>query len=569
MLAAAPAVAPQVARAQSGQPAEPAHDATALARETKNPTAAPEQEVPMHAVFQPAIRTIGFAMVATAFAITTATPAGAQPGAKRPNILVIFGDDIGQSNISAYSRGLMGFTTPNIDRIGHEGGVFVTYYGQQSCTAGRAAFILGQSPFRTGLTKVGLPGATVGIQKEDPTIAEFLKPLGYATGQYGKNHLGDRDEFLPTAHGFDEFFGNLYHLNAEEEPENEDYPKDPAFRKQWGPRGVLRATADGKIEDTGPLTRQRMETVDEEFLAAAKSFIDRNAKANRPFFVWFNATRMHIFTHLKPASRGKTGLGIQGDGMVEHDGMVGELLAQLDQLKIADNTIVIYTTDNGAMKNQWPDGGASPFRSEKDTGWEGAVRVPALIRWPGRIKPGSNFSGLFSAEDWLTTLVAAAGGDTNLRETARKGVKAGDKTFRVHLDGYNQLPYLTGQTQQSARPEYFYFSDDGELLAYRDGRYKYHFTIQEALGMKVWRFPLTALRAPIMIDLLSDPYEYSWDAAANWEDWAAKHTFLVLPAVSRVGQYLATYREFPPRQRPASFSIDQVIEKLEATTKAK
>ncbi|MEJ1238483.1 arylsulfatase [Chryseolinea sp. T2] len=486
---------------------------------------------------------------------------------KKPNILVIFGDDIGQSNISAYSRGLMGFTTPNIDRIGNEGGVFVTYYGQQSCTAGRAAFILGQCPFRTGLTKVGLPGATVGLQKEDPTIAEFLKPLGYNTGQFGKNHLGDRDEFLPTKHGFDEFFGNLYHLNAEEEPENEDYPKDPAFRKQFGPRGVIKSTADGKIEDTGPLTKKRMETVDEEFLAAAKGFIDRSVKGNKPFFCWFNATRMHIFTHLKPASHGKTGLGTQADGMTEHDLMVGDLLKLLDDLKIADNTIVIYTTDNGAMKNQWPDGGSSPFRSEKDTGWEGAVRVPALIRWPGKIKPGSNYTELFSAEDWLVTLVAAAGGDPNLRENAKKGVTAGGKSFKVHLDGYNQLDYLTGKTNKSARPEYFYFSDDGDLLAYRDERFKYHFEVQLETGMKVWRYPLTPLRAPVMIDLKSDPYEYSWDNSAYWEKWAMEHTYLVLPAVAKVSAYLQTYKEFPPRQRPASFSVDQVIQKLEASSK--
>lgn len=488
---------------------------------------------------------------------------------KKPNILVIFGDDIGQSNISAYSRGLMGFITPNIDRIGNEGGVFVQYYGQQSCTAGRAAFITGQCPFRTGLTKVGLPGSVIGLQKEDPTIAEFLKPLGYMCGQYGKNHLGDRDEFLPSAHGFDEFFGNLYHLNAEEEPENEDYPKDPAFRKKWGPRGVLKCTADGKIEDTGPLTKKRMETVDEEFLAAAKNFINTQTKANKPFFVWYNSTRMHIFTHLKPASNGKTGLGIQADGMTEHDAMVGDLLKQLDDLKITDNTIVIYTTDNGAMKNQWPDGGASPFRSEKDTGWEGAVRVPALIRWPGHIKAGTNFTELFSAEDWLTTLVAAAGGDPNLRENAKKGVTAGNKTFKVHLDGYNQLDYLTGKTTKGARSEYFYFSDDGDLLAYRDDRYKFHFSIQQATGMDVWRMPMTTLRTPLIIDLKSDPFEYSWDGSAYWEEWVMKHAYLLLPAVAKVGAYLGTYREFPPRQKPASFSIDQVINKLESTTKGK
>ncbi len=480
----------------------------------------------------------------------------------KPNILVIFGDDIGQTNVSAYSRGLMGFTTPNIDRIGNEGGVFVQYYGQQSCTAGRAAFITGQCPFRTGLTKVGMPGATVGLQAEDPTIAEFLKPLGYMCGQFGKNHLGDRDKFLPTAHGFDEFFGNLYHLNAEEEPENPDYPKDPAFKKAFGPRGVLRSTADGKVEDTGPLTKKRMETVDEEFLAAAKDFITRQVKAGKPFFTWFNSTRMHVYTHLKPTSEGKTGLGLQADGMTEHDGMVGELLKLLDDLGIANNTIVIYTTDNGAMKNQWPDGGASPFRSEKDTNWEGAYRVPCLVRWPGHIKPGSNFTGLFSAEDWLTTLVAAAGGSPTLREDATKGVTAGNKTFKVHLDGYNQLDYLTGKTNQSARSEFVYFDDDGNLVAYRDTRFKFTFSAQYATGMAVWRMPLTTLRAPLVVDLLSDPYEYSIDGSANYEAWMLKRAFLVLPAVQKVGQYLATYKEFPPRQRPASFSIDQILEKL-------
>ncbi len=510
--------------------------------------------------------------VLAAGVVATSQEAQAQKKAeskKQPNILVIFGDDIGQSNISAYSRGLMGFTTPNIDRIGNEGGVFVQYYGQQSCTAGRAAFITGQCPFRTGLTKVGLPGSPVGLQAEDPTIAEFLKPLGYMCGQFGKNHLGDRDKYLPTAHGFDEFFGNLYHLNAEEEPENPDYPKDPEFKKNFGPRGVLRSTADGKVEDTGPLTKKRMETVDEEFMAAAKDFMTRQVKAGKPFFTWFNSTRMHVYTHLKPASAGKTGLGLQADGMVEHDGMVGDLLKLLDDLKIADNTIVIYTTDNGAMKNQWPDGGSSPFRSEKDTNWEGAYRVPALIRWPGVVKPGSNFTGLFSAEDWLPTLVAAAGGDANLRESVAKGAAAGSKSFKVHLDGYNQVDYLSGKTDKSARPEFVYFDDDGNLVAYRDLRYKFIFDAQYAIGMAVWRMPMTTLRAPLVVDLLSDPYEYSIDGAAQYEDWLLHRAFLVLPAVQKVGQYLATYKEFPPRQRPASFSIDQVIEKLEASGKAK
>lgn len=480
---------------------------------------------------------------------------------KKPNILVIFGDDIGQSNVSAYSHGLMGFTTPNIDRIGREGGTFIQYYGQQSCTAGRAAFITGQCPFRTGLTKVGLPGSPVGLQKEDPTIAEFLKPLGYMCGQFGKNHLGDQDKFLPTAHGFDEFFGNLYHLNAEEEPENPDYPKGPEFKKQFGPRGVLKATADGKVEDTGPLTKKRMETVDQEFLSAAENFMDRQVKASKPFFVWFNSTRMHIFTHLKPGSDGKTGLGLQADGMTEHDEMVGDLLKFLETEGVAENTIVIYSTDNGAMKNQWPDGGSSPFRGEKDMNYEGAFRVPCLIRWPGVVKPGTYFTGLFSAEDWLPTLVAAAGGDEDLPESVRSGKQAGSKHFKVHLDGYNQVPYLKGATA-TKRSEFAYFDDDGNLVAYRDERFKYTFRRQDAHGMEVWRYPMTQLRGPVMVDLLADPYENAPDNAAAWEDWAMKHAFLILPAVEKVARYLGTYRQFPPRQAPASFSIDQVIAAL-------
>lgn len=490
-------------------------------------------------------------------------------GSRRPNILVIFGDDIGLWNLSVWNKGMMGFRTPNIDRIANEGAIFSTYYGQQSCTAGRAAFITGQCPFRTGLTKVGLPGATVGLQKEDPTIAEMLKPLGYMCGQFGKNHLGDRDEFLPTAHGFDEFFGNLYHLNAEEEPENPDYPKDPEFRKKYGPRGVLKTSADGKIDDTGPLTRKRMETVDEEFLAAAKDFMGRQVKADKPFFVWFNSTRMHIYTHLKPSSAGKTGLGLQADGMVEHDGQVGELLKFLEDEKIADNTLVIYSTDNGAMKNQWPDGGASPFRSEKDTNWEGAVRVPCVARWPGVIKPGTVLDGLFSAEDWLPTLVAAAGGDPDIKGKLLKGLQVGSKTFKVHLDGYNQLPMLKGETTASPRKDFFYFSDDGELMAFRDERYKYNFVAQFATGMNVWKLPPTNMRIPIITDLMSDPFEYAWDASVSYENWLAARAFLLLPAVDKVARYMATYKEFPPRQRAASFSIDQVMEKVNASIKAR
>ena len=491
----------------------------------------------------------------------------AAPAAGKPNILVIMGDDIGWFNPSCYNRGMLGFQTPNIDRIASEGALFTTYYGQQSCTAGRAAFILGQCPFRTGLTKVGLPGASVGLQKEDPTIAELLKNHGYATGQFGKNHLGDKDQFLPTAHGFDEFFGNLYHLNAEEEPENPDYPKDPAFRKRFGPRGVLKATSDGKITDTGPLTRKRMETVDEEFLAAARDFIQRQTRGGNPFFVWFNSTKMHVFTHLKPESAGKTGLGIQGDGMVEHDGQVGALLALLDELKVADNTLVVYTTDNGAMKNMWPDGGISPFRSEKDTNWEGAVRVPCAARWPGVIKPGTVINGLFSAEDWLPTFLAAAG-EPDVKEKLLKGHTADGKPFKVHLDGYNQLPFLKGAVAKSPRKEFVYFDDDGKLVAYRDERFKYTFSVQYAKGMQIWSNPLTTLRVPMLTDLSTDPFEYAVDGSPVFYDkWVGDRAFLILPAVQKVSVYLSSYREFPPRQRPASFSIDQVLEKFQQATR--
>ncbi|SHM79485.1 arylsulfatase [Chitinophaga jiangningensis] len=487
---------------------------------------------------------------------------------KKPNILVIFGDDIGLWNLSCWNRGMMGFKTPNIDRIANEGAMFTDYYGQQSCTAGRAAFITGQCPFRTGLTKVGLPGATVGLQKEDPTIAEFLKPLGYATGQFGKNHLGDLDKFLPTAHGFDEFFGNLYHLNAEEEPEHEDYPKDPAFKKRYGPRGVLRATADGKIEDTGPLTIKRMETVDKEFYDAAIDFMKRQKDANKPFFVWFNSTRMHINTHLKPASKGRTGLGIQADGMTEHDEMVGDLLKFLDDNGLTENTIVIYSTDNGAMKCEWPDGGVSPFKGEKDMNWEGAFRVPCVVRWPGHIKPGTVYNEIFSAEDWLPTLVAAAGGDANLVDKLKNGYAAGSKSFKVHLDGYNQLPYLTGQVQESPRKDFFYFSDDGDLMAFRQGRWKFNYMKQEHKGMSVWREPLDVLRAPLLEDLRGDPFEYAYDhASAYYDKWFMDRAFLVLPSAEAVGRYLATYKQFPPRQKPASFDISEFTGELKARAK--
>jgi arylsulfatase len=385
--------------------------------------------------------------------------------ADKPNILVIWGDDIGQFNVGAYNMGMMGYQTPNIDRIAKEGAAFTDWYGQQSCTAGRAAFITGQSPMRTGLTKVGLPGAPEGMQKEDPTIATVLKSMGYATGQFGKNHLGDRDEMLPTNHGFDEFFGNLYHLNAEEEPELPDYPKDPEFRKEFGPRGVIHSFADGRIQDTGPLTRKRMETVDEEVTARALKFIDKAAADDKPFFVWWNSTRMHVWTHLKPESEGKTGLGVYADGMVEHDGHVGQLLDKLDELGIADNTIVMYSTDNGAEVFTWPDGGTTMFAGEKATQWEGGFRVPTLMRWPGVIKPGTINNEIGSHEDMFSTLAAAAG-DADVKEDLLKGKRFGGKKYKVHLDGYNLMPALKGEADWP-REEFLYWTDDGNVAALR------------------------------------------------------------------------------------------------------
>jgi arylsulfatase len=491
---------------------------------------------------------------------------------KKPNILIIWGDDIGWFNVSAYNNGIMGYRTPNIDRVAKEGALFTDWYGQQSCTAGRAAFITGQSPIRTGLTKVGLPGADLGLQPEDPTIADVLKPLGYVTGQFGKNHLGDRDEFLPTAHGFDEFFGNLYHLNAEEEPENEDYPKDPEFKKKFGPRGVLHtyANADGtqKIEDTGPLTKKRMETVDEEFLEASLKFIDKAVKDDKPFFVWWNSTRMHIWTHLKKESVGKTGLGVYPDGMVEHDGHVGQLLKKLDDLGIADNTIVMYSTDNGAECMSWPDGGTTPFRGEKDTNFEGGWRVPCAIRWPGVIKPGTISNEAFSHTDMLPTLAAAAG-DPNAVENLKKGFKSGNKTFKVHIDGYNLIPFLKGEVKENPRKGFLYWSDDGDLMALRVGNWKVHFLEQRAHGFDVWREPMVALRAPNIFNLRTDPFERATeDATMFYGKWCADRTFLLVPAQAIVGEFLKTFQEFPPRQKAASFSIDQALEKARANQTA-
>jgi len=484
---------------------------------------------------------------------------------QRPNILVLMGDDIGWFNISAYNNGLMGYRTANLDRLAKEGALFTDWYGQQSCTAGRAAFITGQSPIRTGLTKVGLPGAKLGLQPEDPTIAELLKPLGYVCGQFGKNHLGDRDEFLPTVHGFDEFFGNLYHLNAEEEPENPDYPKNPEFRERFGPRGVLRCRATGEgtqeIENTGPLTRKRMETIDEEFLAAGLDFIDRAAKAKQPFFCWWNSTRMHVFTHLKAESVGKTGLGVYPDGMVEHDGHIGQLLAKLDDLGIADNTIVLYTTDNGAETLSWPDGGTTPFRSEKDTNWEGGWRVPMLVRWPGVIEPGTVSNEIFSHTDVLPTLLAAAG-EPNIIDKLKTGYTAGGKTFKVHIDGYNLLPYIRGEVKENPRKGFIYWSDDGDLLAARYQNWKLHFMEQRSHGMGVWQDPFVRLRVPKLFNLRSDPFELGdVEATLFYDKWRADRMFAFIPAQMLISEYLATFDEFPPRQRPASFSVDEALEK--------
>ncbi|RKG96726.1 arylsulfatase [Corallococcus carmarthensis] len=484
---------------------------------------------------------------------------------KQPNILVIFGDDIGWFNPSCYHQGAMGYRTPNIDRIAKEGVRFTDWYGQQSCTAGRAAFITGQSPIRTGLTKVGLPGAKLGLQPEDPTIADLLKPLGYATGQFGKNHLGDRDEYLPTVHGFDEFFGNLYHLNAEEEPENVDYPKDPRFRQRFGPRGVLHSWAnpDGtqRIEDTGPLTKKRMETVDEEFLDATLDFMDRAQKDQKPFFIWFNSTRMHVFTHLKKESQGVTGLGLYPDGMVEHDGTVGRLLDKLDALGITEDTLVIYSTDNGAEVMSWPDGGSTPFRGEKDTNWEGGWRVPCVMRWPGVIEPDTLSNEIFSHTDLLPTLVAVAG-EPDVVEKLQRGHKAGAKTFNVHIDGYNLLPFLKGDVEENPRRAFLYWSDDGDLMALRFDAWKVVFMEQRAHGLNVWREPLAELRAPKIFNLRSDPFERAdTDASMYYDLWMMEHAFLLVPAQALVGEFLKTFEKFPPRQRPASFSIDQALER--------
>jgi len=502
----------------------------------------------------------------------------------KPNIVVIWGDDIGQSNISAYTHGLMGYRTPNIDRVAKEGMIFTDYYAEQSCTAGRASFITGQSGLRTGLTKVGLPGATLGLQKEDPTIAELLKPFGYATGQFGKNHLGDRNEFLPTVHGFDEFYGNLYHLNAEEEPELPDYPKNPAFRAKFGPRGVMdcKASANddptvdprfGKVgrqvcKDTGPLTRARMETIDDDIASRAVDFIQRQHKAGKPFFVWVNFTHMHFRTHTKPESVGQSGRwqSPYHDTMIDHDKNVGQVLNALDDLGIADDTFVMYSTDNGPHMNSWPDAAMTPFRNEKNSNWEGAYRVPAMVRWPGKIKPGQVSNEIVSHHDWLPTFLAMAG-DDQVTEELLKGHEVGGSTYKVHVDGYNLVPYLTGQAEKSPRESFLYINDDQQLTGLRYDNWKLVFMEQRVPGtLQIWAEPFVTLRVPKLFNLRTDPYERADITSNTYYDWLIDHVFLFVPAQEYVARFLMTFKDYPQRQKAASFNLDEVMEKLKETS---
>ncbi|EHK65566.1 arylsulfatase [Achromobacter arsenitoxydans] len=509
----------------------------------------------------------GLALMGAAHA--QSTPAKAQDSGKKPNILVIFGDDIGQTNISAYGKGVVGYTTPNIDRIAKEGLIFTDYYAENSCTAGRSTFITGQVARRTGLSKVGMPGAPVGLQDRDITIAQALKSHGYATAQFGKNHLGDRDEYLPTKHGFDQFFGNLYHLNAEEEPERPYWPKnsnDPII-KSYQPRGVIKASADGKIEDTGALTAKRMETIDDETVGAALDYLDKHGKGEKPFFVWMNTTRMHVYTHIRPEHKGKSGMpgNDYADGMWEHDQDVGKLLKKLDDLGIADNTIVIYTTDNGPNQFSWPDAATTPFRNEKNSNWEGAYRVPAMIRWPGHIPAGEVKTGMVSGLDWFPTLLAAVG-DQDVKQRLLKGwtPNGAGKSYKVHLDGYNQLEYLTGKTPDSAREDFYYFNDDGMLVAMRYQNWKAVFCEQQAPGgFAVWKDPFVCLRVPKLFNLRMDPYERADVVSNQYYDWLVKNDYLPLIASMKAGEFLKTFLEYPPSQRPATFSVDQVQEEVD------
>jgi arylsulfatase len=510
--------------------------------------------------------------------MVAASPAGAAD--KKPNIVIIWGDDIGQSNISAYSHGLMGYQTPNIDRLAKEGMMFTDIYAEQSCTAGRSSFITGQSGLRTGMTKVGLPGAATGLQKEDPTIAELLKPLGYATGQFGKNHLGDRNEFLPTVHGFDEFYGNLYHLNAEEEPELPDYPKSPEFRAKFGPRGVMDCKASDKDDptvdprfgkvgkqvctDTGPLTRKRMVTIDDDIAVRAVDFIRRQNKAGKPAFVWVNFTHMHFRTHTKPESIGQSGRwqSPYHDTMIDHDKNVGQVLKALDDLGIAGDTFVLYSTDNGPHMNSWPDGAMTPFRNEKNSNWEGAYRVPAMVRWPGKIKPDQVSNEIVAHLDWLPTVLAVAG-DTQVTDKLLKGYKVGDMTYKVHLDGYNLVPYLTGQAKKSPRESFFYINDDQQLVGLRYDNWKLVFMEQRVQGtLRIWAEPFVTLRIPKIFNIRTDPYERADITSNTYYDWLLDHAFLLVPAQAYVGQFLMTFKDYPQRQKAATFNMNEVMDKL-------
>jgi arylsulfatase A-like enzyme len=483
----------------------------------------------------------------------------------KPNILFLWGDDIGWYNISHNNRGAMGYQTPNIDRVAREGIEFTDYYAQQSCTAGRAAFITGQNPIRTGLTKVGMPGSDLGLQAEDPTIAEMLKPNGYVTGQFGKNHLGDKDEYLPSNHGFDEFFGNLYHLNAEEEPENPDYPKDPAFRERFGPRGVIHSYADGRIEDTGPLTKKRMETIDDEVTERAIEFIKEAHAAGKPFFVWWNSTHMHFRTHIPKEAEGLSGQGYYNDAMVLHDQAVGKMLDLLDELGIAEDTIVQYSTDNGPHFNTWPDGAITPWRSEKNSNWEGAFRVPAFVRWPGKFEAGKTLNGIVTHQEWLPTLAAVAG-EPDVKEKLLQGHQAGDKHFKVHIDGYNILPYLLGETDESPRKFFFYSNDDGKVTAIRINDWKVVFLEQRAKGMMVWAEPFVELRLPKIFNLRRDPFERADESSNTYWDWVLAHIPALYAAQALTAEQIQSFLEFPPRQEPASFNLDRILEKMQEAT---
>ncbi len=501
-------------------------------------------------------------------ALALASAAFAQE--KKPNILVIWGDDIGTWNISHNNRGMMGYRTPNIDRIAKEGLAFTDYYGQQSCTAGRAAFIGGSVPVRSGMTKVGLPGAKEGWQKTDVTMATVLKSLGYATGQFGKNHQGDRDEHLPTQHGFDEFLGNLYHLNAEEEPENEDYPTDlkladgRTFRQAFGPRGVIKASADGKIEDTGPLTKKRMETIDDETLAAAKDFIQRQSKADKPFFCWWNATRMHFRTHVREGHRHK-GNDEYTDGMIEHDANVGELLKVLDELGLAENTIVMYSTDNGPHYNTWPDAGTTPFRSEKNSNWEGAYRVPCFVRWPGRFPADKSLNGIVAHEDWLPTFAAAAG-NADIKEQLLKGTELNGRTYKNHIDGYNMIDYLAGKTEDCPRKEFMYVNDDGQVVAIRYDAWKAVFLENRGQAFGVWREPFTELRVPLLFHLRRDPFEKAQHNSNTYNDWFLSRVFVLVPMQQFAGKFLISMKDYPPSQTPGSFNLEKIQKQITEAT---